>query len=79
MGHINLPRAERAGFTNVAEARTAVQDLGSSIQKNGFPQGTIRDTAHADRVLVPIGERGYAVYQIQPNGNAVFKTILEQR
>jgi hypothetical protein len=53
--------------------------LGKQIEKTGFPEGTIPDTARTDRVLAPIGTKGYAVYQIKPNGNAVFKTILEQR
>ncbi|GAA3207085.1 LamG-like jellyroll fold domain-containing protein [Actinocorallia longicatena] len=79
MGHVDLTRAERAGFTTIRGARDAVRDLGKQIEKSGFPEGTISDTAHADRVLVPIGEKGYAVYQIKPNGNAVFKTILERR
>jgi hypothetical protein len=34
------------------------------------------DTAHSDRVLVPFGVNGYAVYQIARNGNAVFKQSL---
>ena len=29
--------------------------------------------------LVPLNGEAYAIYQIKPNGNAVFKTILEKR
>ncbi|MFB6722389.1 polymorphic toxin-type HINT domain-containing protein [Kribbella sp. NPDC056345] len=79
MGHVDLTRAERAGFTAIREARDAVRDLGKQIENSGFPEGTIPDTARADRVLVPLGKKGYAAYQIKPNGNAVFKTILERR
>ena len=79
MGHVDAERAERAGFSSVQEARSAVRDLGKSIETNGFPEGTIPDTVRSDRVLVPFGQGGYVVYQIKPNGNAVFKTILEQR
>ncbi|NYI59986.1 RHS repeat domain-containing protein [Cellulomonas soli] len=79
MGHIDLERAARAGFEDVRSAQVAVRKLGRSIETNGFPEGTIADSAHADRVLAPMGENGYAVYQIKPNGNAVFKTILTAR
>lgn len=79
MGHIDAERAARAGFENVRSAQAAVRDLGQSIRSSGFPEGTIPDSARADRVLVPIGDNGYAVYQIARNGNAVFKTILTAR
>lgn len=79
MGHIDQARAERAGFATQREATDAVRELSDKIGRDGFPAGTIADTARADRVLVPIGSKGYAVYQIKPNGNAVFKTILERR
>jgi hypothetical protein len=79
MGHIDAERAGRAGFDTVQDAQAAVRDLGTSIKEGGFPKGTIPDTARSDRLLVPIGKNGYAVYQILKNGNAVFKTILTQR
>jgi len=79
MGHIDLERAQRAGFDTVQSAQSAVRELGVSIKSDGFPRGTIPDTSRSDRVLVPLGKNGYGVYQILPNGNAVFKTILTQR
>ena len=56
-----------------------MQGLGKSIERDGIPKGTIPDTARVDRLLVPLNDKAYAVYQIKPNGNAVFKTILEKR
>jgi hypothetical protein len=79
MGHLDEERAARAGFDTVQSAQAAVRELGDSIETNGFPEGTIPDTARGDRVLVPFGDNAYAVYQIAKNGNAVFKTILEAR
>jgi len=78
-GHIDADRAARAGFDDVQSAQAAVRNLGDSIKSEGFPAGTIPDSARADRLLVPIGDNGYAVYQIATNGNAVFKTILTKR
>jgi hypothetical protein len=68
----------RAGFSSAAEARAALQDLGRAIEANGFPVGTIWDS-HVDRVLVPVGVRGYAVYQLKSNGNAVLRNVLNER
>ncbi len=79
MGHIDEERAARAGFESVQSAQVSVRQLGESIESDGFPEGTIPDTAREDRVLVPFGDNGYAVYQIAKNGNAVFKTILTAR
>jgi hypothetical protein len=79
MAHVDDARAQRAGYANAQEAQQAVRDLSARVDRDGFPEGTIPDTARSDRVLVPIGSNGYAVYQIKPNGNAVFKTILEKR
>jgi RHS repeat-associated protein len=79
MGHIDLERAQRAGFSDKQSAQQAVRDLSATIQRDGFPEGSIPDTARTDRILVPIGSTGYAVYQCMPNGNAVFKTILQRR
>jgi hypothetical protein len=78
----NMPHAaeravERAGFRTVKEARTALQELGAGIEKNGLPRGTIRDTAHADRVIVPgFGQGGAVVYQVK-DGTLKLKTVLE--
>ena len=42
----------------------------------GFPANAIADTAYVDRVLVPIGDNGVAVYQVAKNGTAKLKTVL---
>ncbi|OXM43414.1 hypothetical protein CFP75_38610, partial [Amycolatopsis alba DSM 44262] len=72
-------RWKRGGFADEKSAREAVQGLGKSIERDGFPKGTIPDTARVDRLLVPLNDKVYATYQIAPNGNAVFKTILVKR
>lgn len=57
----NLPHAveravERGVFATEEEAASGLRELSSSITKSGdFPTGAIRDTAHVDRVLVPVG------------------------
>lgn len=75
MGHAAEQAVNRLGFENVRSARSALQDLGQTIQSKGFPAGTIADT-NPGRLLVPFGDGGYAVYQIAKNGNAVLKTVL---
>jgi hypothetical protein len=78
----NMPHAAeravgRAGFGSVKEARSALQEFGAGIEKNGLPSGAIRDTAHADRVIVPgFGEGGAVVYQVK-DGTLKLKTVLE--
>jgi RHS repeat-associated protein len=77
----NLPHAvdravERSVFNNSAQATNALKKLSKSITQSGFPSNSILDTAHADRVLVPIGNNGLAVYQVAKNGSAKLKTIL---
>jgi hypothetical protein len=77
----NLPHAaqravERGFFGSLKEAGDALRNLSSQISKNGWPQGTIRDTAHPDRVLVPLKDGAYAVYQVAANGTAKLKTVL---
>ncbi|MFB9831450.1 hypothetical protein [Actinoallomurus acaciae] len=79
ISHVDDMRAARAGYEDARSAQDAVRDLSKSIGKDGFPEGTIPDTARSDRLLVPIGNGGLASYQIKPNGNAVFKTILKAR
>ena len=57
-----------------------MRDLSSEItQQKAWPEGTIPDTAHADQVLVPVGNNGYAVYQVGSNGTAKLKTVLIAR
>ena len=63
-------------FDSVATAADALRDLSKSITQNGFPAGTLPDTAYANRVLVPIGNNGMAVYQVGANGTAILKTVL---
>ncbi|WP_395831279.1 hypothetical protein [Archangium violaceum] len=80
----NMPHAaeravERAGFSSVQDARAALQEFGWQIEKSGLPPGTIRDTAHADRVIVPgFGRGGAVVYQLR-DGVLKLKTVLQWR
>ncbi len=78
MSHAAERAVERAGFATVKEARTALQKLGAQIEKAGIiPSTAIRDTAHADRVLVPgFGKGGAVVYQVR-DGVLKLKTVLE--
>jgi hypothetical protein len=74
--HATERAVERNIFGSAKEAREGLKKLSDDIGKKGFPQGTILDSPRTDRVLVPVGNNGYAVYQIQNNGNAVLKTVL---
>ncbi len=74
--HATERAVERNIFGSAKEAREGLKKLSDDIGKKGFPPGTILDSPRTDRVLVPVGNNGYAVYQIQSNGNAVLKTIL---
>lgn len=80
----NMPHAaeravERAGFSSVQDARAALQEFGWQIEKSGLPPGTIRDTAHLDRVIVPgFGREGAVVYQFR-DGVLKLKTVLQWR
>jgi hypothetical protein len=77
MGHAQKRSVERAGFTTEKDARESLKEFGKNIERNGFPVGTIRDSARSDRVIVPgFGKGGAVVYQIEKNGNAVLKTVL---
>ena len=63
--------AERGIFASEREAAEALRALSKKITSEGkLPAGSILDTAHVDRVLVPVGDNGYAVYQIAQNGTA---------
>ena len=42
----------------------------------GLPQGSVPDTSRADRILVPVGNNGMAVYQVNNKGTAKLKTTL---
>ena len=80
----NMPHAaersvERAGFSTVQDARAALQEFGRQIEKSGLPPGTLRDTAHADRLIVPgFGQGGAVVYQLR-DGVLKLKTVLQWR
>lgn len=76
MAHAIEQGVARNVFENEKQASALLKDLSERISKNGLPSGTILDTAHADRVLVSIGNNGMAVYQIAPNGTAKLKTVL---
>ncbi|MCE2593852.1 hypothetical protein K6Y31_03380 [Motilimonas cestriensis] len=76
MPHARERAVERGVFPDAESASTGLKNLSSEISSNGFPKGSIIDPAHADRVLVPVGNNGMAVYQIAKNGTAKLKTIL---
>ena len=77
----NLPHAveravERGVYPDAKSATEGLKDLSNQIGKKGWPEGSIIDPAHADRVLVPVGNNGMAAYQVGSNGTAKLKTIL---
>ena len=76
LAHAAEQAAERKVFNSTSDAADALRSLSESITKNGFPAGTLQDTAYADRVLVPVGNNGMAVYQVGANGTAKLKTVL---
>lgn len=76
MEHAVERAVERGVYPDAKTAREALQNLGAQIKNSGWPAGTIKDTAHIDRVLVPAGNNGMVVYQIAKNGTAKLKTVL---
>jgi hypothetical protein len=76
LGHVRDQAVERGVYPDAKTASDALKALTKSLKKNGFPDGTIKDTAHLDRVLVPTGNNGMAVYQVTKNGTAKLKTTL---
>lgn len=77
----NLPHAidravERGVFPDKKSAADGLRELSDKIKQDGFPTGTLQDTAHRNRILVPVGNNGLAVYQIGKNGTAKLKTTL---
>ena len=77
----NMPHAleiavERGVYPDRKTASEALKRLSKQIEKEGFPSGSVRDSAHADRVQVPTENNGMAVYQISSNGTVKTKTIL---
>jgi hypothetical protein len=51
-------QGRREAAQGAREAQQAVRDLSARVERDGFPDDTIPDTAYSDRVLVPIGIRG---------------------
>uniref|UniRef100_UPI00398C235C RHS repeat-associated core domain-containing protein n=1 Tax=Polaromonas sp. YR568 TaxID=1855301 RepID=UPI00398C235C len=76
LGHATSRAVER-GVLTAEEAANGLRALSTEIGKTGWPKGSIPDTANIDRVLVPIGEAGMAVYQVGKNGTAKLKTVLK--
>lgn len=76
MAHAERQGVDRGVFNSAKEARQALRSMKKEITKNGFPEGTINDPSNANRVLVPIGNNGRAVYHVQSNGTARLKTVL---
>ena len=71
---------DRGVFETKQEALEGLRSLSAQIsQQKAWPAGSILDTVHADRVLVPIGDNGLAVYQVLSNGTARLKTVLIAR
>lgn len=79
ISHAAARAVERGAFSTAKEAADALRGLSKEITANGLPSGTIRDPAHADRVLVPLRAGYYAVYQVAKNGTAKLKTVLLQK
>jgi len=68
----------RASFGSEREAAEASRNFGKSIEANRLPAGTIADTVHADRIIVPgFGEGGAVVYQVTSSGKLRLRTVLE--
>jgi RHS repeat-associated protein len=75
-----VERAVERGFPGVeSQASEALRVLSKTITQSGFPEGSILDPAHADRVLVPLTNTLHAVYQVAANGTAKLKTVLISR
>ena len=70
---------EREVFPNKEAATQGLKNLSKDITRSGWPRGTIPDTRSADRVLVPVGNRGLAVYRVGKNGTARIRTVLNVR
>ena len=76
MAHAVDRAVERGVFPDAKSASEELKQLGSDIKANGFPEGSVPDTARADRVLVPVGNNGMAAYQVTNKGTAKLKTTL---
>ncbi|MCE3603624.1 hypothetical protein LXA47_08390 [Massilia sp. P8910] len=74
--HAAFRATQRAGFETEAAAADALRALSKTIETKGWPPGSILDT-RLNRVLVPFGDGGLAVYLVEKNGTAKLRTILE--
>jgi len=77
MAHAAGRAAERGVFANPKDASAALRAVSDGISRTGqFPAGAVWDTAYANRVLVPVGDTGYAVYSVAKNGAAKLETVI---
>ena len=74
--HAAKRAVERGFYTTEKEAADALRALSKQITEKGFPEGTILDPDHVDRVLVPLKDGALAAYQVGSNGTAHLKTVL---
>lgn len=79
LAHAAQRAVERGFYSTVTAASDALRALSKGITKDGLPKGTLVDTAHSDRVLVPLKEGAYAVSQVLKNGTARLKTVLIEK
>jgi hypothetical protein len=79
IGHAADRAVERGVFESTEIAREKLDELSSSLKSKGWPEGTIKDPDYNDRYLVPVGNNGYASYQLGKNGTAKLKTTLIRR
>ena len=78
--HAIAQGVSRGIFPNAEVAGAALRAVTDGIRASKtFPAGTLVDTARAGRFLVPVGDGGYAVYQLGKNGTARLKTTLIAR
>ena len=76
MPHAIDQGVKRNVFPDSQTARTELETLTNKISSGNIPKGTIIDPSKTDRILVPVGNKGMAVYQIGKNGTAKLKTTL---
>jgi len=69
----------RGVWSSENAAHAELKALQQSIRQNGWPRGTIADTAKSGQVLVPAGNNGYVVFRVGSNGTARFITTLIRR
>ncbi len=80
MGHAAERAVKRAGFSNVKDAREALQAFGNRIVRDGIPSNAITDPAHKARIIVPgFGDGCAVVYQVTSKGKLRLKTVLNWR